>query len=829
MWRNYLTVGFRALTRNRTFAAINIFGLAMGLAACLLLLLYVRYEISYDTWLPDAERVYQVQTFGAHPATGEPHAMQAVTRPVADTLAKDFPQMEAVSKLETDEVVVLKDGAALTVDKAAAADAAFFRIIQVPFLAGDPASALQGTDSVTLSRSEAVRLFGTPDAVGRTITTVRGDTKFDLRVTGVFEDLPKNSHMDFTMIRRFNSAEEEDCPWGCVNGMAYVKLKPGVAVEAINAQMPAWEKRNVPPRDVGGANIGAANDWRLVNVRDVHLGPAQEGARPGNDMRTIVTFTIIALLILGMAVVNFVNLATARAGQRAREVAVRKVLGARKRQLIGQFLGESMLLVALAMLIALALVELTLPAFSAFLDADFDIDYFGANGVALPVVALTLLVGLAGGLYPAFQLSRYRPAAVLKANKSSADPQGSGQLRNVLVVAQFAVSIGLIACTAIVYNQTVFARTADPGYRSDGLLTIEGLRNPEVRKVRETLAREIAAVDGVTNVAATKIVPADGPTFYTTVTIPGRAEPVKLGWYSVEPAFFQTLGIDILAGRALSPEHANDNIFIDYDNVADEAIDPAARALAARGMNIVLNQSAAKLLGFRDPADALGKQIAVPMYGEEIPPVPATIVGVAEDSRFRSVREQVEPLIYYDDGFYRYLAVRFEGADPSAVRDRIEQVWQRLLPEVPFEAGFVEDQLADLYGADQARGTTFGGFAGLAIVIACLGLFGLAAFTAERRTREIGIRKVFGARVRDIVQLLAWQFSKPVIVANLVAWPVAWWVMRDWLNGFDARIALTPGPFLLAGFLALVIAIGTIAGHAVKVARLNPIHALRYE
>jgi putative ABC transport system permease protein len=829
MWGNYLTVTLRALTSNGTFAFINIFGLALGLAACLLLLLYVRYETSYDAWLPDADRVYQVQTFGKHPSTGEKLQMQAVTQPVAAALAKDFPQIEAISKLETDDLVVLKGGKAVVIEKGAAADADFFQIIQLPFLHGDPRTALESTDSLALSRSEAVRLFGTPHALGRTITNVRGDERYDLRVTAVFEDLPANSHMDVDAIRRFNSAEEISCPWGCVNGMAYAKLKPGIDVETIHSQMPAWEKRNVPERDMGGSDIRANTDWRLINIKDVHLGPAQDSDKPGNDMRTIATFTIIALLILGMAVVNFVNLATARAGQRAREVAVRKVLGARRGQLMGQFLGESLLLVAGSMLIALALVELTLPAFAAFLDADLDISYLGANGIALPVLALTIMVGVAGGLYPAFQLSRYQPAAVLKANRSSTDPQGSGRLRNLLVVAQFAVSIGLIACTAIVYHQTVFARTADPGYQRAGLITIEGLNNPEVRKVREVLAREIAKLGGITSVAATRIVPAEGPTFFTTATVPGQPKPLNVGFYSVEPGFFDTMRIGMAAGRKLSPAFANDRMFVDVEAPDEAAVESQLRAMVARGGNVVLNESAARLFGYASPAAAVGKQIRVPLFGEAFGLATLTVVGVAKDTRFRSVREAVEPIIYYDDGYYRYFAARFEAANPNAVMSGIEQLWRRLLPEVPFEAGFAEEKLAELYGAEEARGQTFGSFAMLAILIACLGLFGLAAFTAERRTKEIGIRKVFGARVRDIVRLLAWQFSKPVIVANLIAWPVAWWVMRDWLNGFDARIALTPGPFLLAGFMALVIAIGTIAGHAVKVARTNPIHALRYE
>ena len=304
---------------------------------------------------------------------------------------------------------------------------------------------------------------------------------------------------------------------------------------------------------------------------------------------------------------------------------------------------------------------------------------------------------------------------------------------------------------------------------------------------------------------------------------------MKLGWYSVEPAFFDVLKIPMVAGRPLSPRFANDKAYIEEAAYEDEkALAAAQQRIAQRGVNVVLNLLAAQKLGFADPAAAIGKQVPIPMFGNDIL-VPATIVGVTQDSRFRSVREPVEAMIYHDSGYYRWLVVRYEGADPEQVRAGAEQVWRRHARAVPFESYFAESRLAELYGADEARGRTFAGFAGLAILIACLGLFGLAAFTAERRTREIGIRKVFGARIRDIVRLLAWQFSKPVVVANLIAWPVAWWVMRDWLNGFDAAIALGPGPFVMAGLLALAIALGTIAGHAVKVARLNPIHALRYE
>jgi len=284
----------------------------------------------------------------------------------------------------------------------------------------------------------------------------------------------------------------------------------------------------------------------------------------------------------------------------------------------------------------------------------------------------------------------------------------------------------------------------------------------------------------------------------------------------------------VLAGRPLSRQYANDSVYVDTAAATAEQ-EAAANRIIARGFNIVVNESAARRLGFATPAAAVGRQVALPPFSEGLGTSTATIFGVVADTRYRSLREPVEPIAYYDLGFYIWMAVRFDSADPQAVRQRIERVWQRLLPTVPFEASFSDERLARLYDADEARGKTFAAFALLAIVIACLGLFGLAAFTAERRTKEIGIRKVFGARTRDIVKLLAWQFSKPVVIANLIAWPAAWWLMRDWLNGFDARVPLGPGPFLLAGAIALAIALGTVAGHAIRVARLNPIHALRYE
>jgi putative ABC transport system permease protein len=828
MWRNYLTVGLRSLARHKSYAFINIVGLAIGLAACLMLLLYVRYEMSYDKWLPDAERVYQVQAISTAEGTDR-RPSQGAHGVVADSLAQAFPEIEAATRAEGESMIFVRDGEARSLDMVTA-NAQFFDIIRLPFLRGSRERALADMNSVAISRTQAMTLFGSVDVVGRTVDGFRRGEPYSLKVSGVFEDLPRNSHMNFTMVRRITEEEAEDCGWTCINGSVYLKLRPGADAESINARLQDWERRRIPARNVAGQRVSEGDlfDWRLVNVADVHLSGAEgDSERPGNDRRTIVTFTIVALLILAMAAINFINLATARAGQRAREVALRKVLGAQRRQLVSQFLGESLLITGAAMLIALAIVELGLPYLAAFLNIELDVTYFGAAGIVLPVLLLWAVVGLAGGVYPAFYLSRYEPGEVLKANKSAAEPLGTGRMRSVLVVAQFAVSIGLIICTIVVYTQTAFARNTDLGFRREGLIQIAGGNRSQVIPAREELMRRIAAVDGVEAVTAGSIFVATGQTLNTDVQIPGRASLPLIGWYSVEPGFFETLGIRVLAGRPLSRDFAKDSAWTPFE--PEEAVEPAQRAMQARGVNIVVNEHAARRMGFATPAEAVAKTIGINMFGEEMGMTPATIVGVVANSRFRSLREPIEPIMFFDRGIYSRIIVRYDSPQPERVRQEIARVWREMFPDVPFEGEFADEQLAELYRTDAARGQTFAGFALLAVVIACLGLFGLAAFTAERRTKEIGIRKVFGARSRDIVRLLAWQFSKPVIVANLIAWPVAWWVMRDWLNGFDSRIDLGPGPFLLAGLLALGIAIGTIVGHALRVSRTNPIHALRYE
>jgi putative ABC transport system permease protein len=834
MWRNYMTVGIRALVKNKTYAFINIFGLAIGLAACLMILLYVRYERSYDEWLPNSENVYQLHSKWTDPETGEVSEGQMSAYVAGTALQKDFPEVERRAYALSASPVVLRNGEALPTENAVLVDGPFLDVLEIPLIEGDPRTALAQPGTVVLSVSEAMRFFGDADPVGRTLTLVLRGENVDHRVTGIMPDTPRNSHVRFNMIARFDPAtyfaENPDFmnQWGWQSGWTWVALRPGTDPQSIMTRMPEWERRNIPDQQFGdrSVNQGEFADWSLVNVRDVHLGSATGGAMtPGNDQRSIVTFTIVAFLILGMACINFTNLATARASQRAREVALRKVLGASRRQLMTQFMVESVLVAGLSMLLALAAVELLLPALGGFLDADLEMRYFGAGGMLLPILALTVLVGAAGGIYPALYLSRFQPAQVLKANKSSAEASGSGRLRSALVIGQFAVSIGLIVCTAVVYSQTVHARTSDPGYKREGILQVEGLNRRQLAGRGEALSRQIAAVDGVVGVGRTGIGVATANQTNTAIRVPGRDQPIGIGSYAIDEGFFDAMGIELIAGRKLSADRP-----MDVDPRAFPPDEAADLAFARRGINLVVNELATRRLGFAQPSDAVGAQLSMFLVSEEAGLVPITIVGVVRDTRFRSVRDPLEPIAYrLGELGLGWLVVRYDSAAPQAVRDRVEQVWKRLAPDVPFQADFSEEIVAELYKGEEARAQTFAGFALLSVVVACLGLFGLAAFTAERRTKEIGIRKVLGARSRDIVRLLAWQFSKPVIVANLIAWPVAWWLMRDWLNTFDARIDLGPGPFLLAGLLALAIAIGTIAGHALRVARANPIHALRYE
>ena len=821
MWRNYLTIAIRMLTRHRAQAAINIGGLALGLAGCLMILNYVRYERSYDSWLADSDRVFQVQTTVHPPGQPDVHS-QSSPVPIYDQLPAGFPQVEAITSIAAGKTVAERDGQPLFLD-VDTVDPDFFKVFALSFAQGSAATALADTNTITLTESDAVRLFGTANALGRVISLGAGPGKRDYRVGAVLRDPPRNSSLRLGLLfrRDYTTVPPDQRNWGGLALQHYVKLRAASDGDRINAGLPTWARRVMTPVMIDGKMISLAAagvfEFRLVPIAAVHLGIAQDGAlAPGGDPRALVTFTIVALLTLLMAIANFVNLNTAQAIQRAREVALRKVFGASRGQLVGQFLVESVIVSAGAMLLALAITELATPWIARAVGAEMHIAYLGAHGILLPAAALFAVTALAGGFYPAIAVSRAKPAPVVHSNRGSAETTHSGRLRSLLVVLQFAIAIGLIVSTIVIWSQTRFAERVDPGYRRDGLVQIDNAWRFASGNEYVAARAAMLAIPGVTSVGRSNLAfGAAGPLPRLT-RVAGSDHYVTLSGVMVDADFLGTTGVELLAGRLLG------------DRVVTDRADKASADLKRRGLNVVINRFAAAKYGFRAPQAAIGRTIQVAFDGFEM--VPATIVGVVGDIRSRTARDPIEPTVYlYDPTQCAQVLVRFSAAKPGAVMGSLTKVWRKFEPELPFEARFADDITHEAYTAERGRTALFAGFAVLGVLIACLGLYALAAVATERRTKEIGIRKVLGASVLDIVRLLAWQFSKPVVIANLIAWPVAWWAMRDWLNGFDARIALGPAPFALAGLLALVIALLTVIGHTLRVARTNPVHALRYE
>ena len=822
MLRNYLTIAIRSLARYPGQAAINIVGLALGLAGCLMILSYVRYERSYDSWLPNSDRIAQFQTI-VHPP-GQPDVNSQLSPfPIYEQLPAAFPQIEAITSVASGKTVTEHDGLPVFID-VVTVDPDFFKVFDLRFAHGSAATALPDTNSIVLTESEAIRLLGTTDALGKVVTLGAGPGKRGYRVGGVLRDLPHNSNLRLGLLfrRDLNQIPDGNRGWGVLLQHHYVKFRSPGDGAAVNAGLSAWAKRAMTPVEINGRKISLAEagvfQFKLLPIADVHLGKAQDGAEtPGGDPRALATFAIVALLTLAMAVVNFVNLSTARAIQRAREVALRKVFGASRGQLAVQFMVESLLVSGVAMLLALTLTELVTPWIAHAVGAEMHITYLGGRGI-LPVVALLFAVtAAAGGLYPAFAISRANPAPVLHTNRGSTETTGSGLLRSLLVIAQFAIAIGLIISTIVIWSQTRFLEQADPGYRRDGLVQIaNGWRFTQGSEYAGARAAMLAT-PGVTMVGRTSIGLGSDDISPRLMRAPNAGDYITMSRIAVDADFLATTGVELLAGRLLGDRVATDR--------ADNAT-PAA--LRQRGLNVVVSRTAAIKFGFRAPRAALGQTIQVAFDGMEM--VPATIVGVVDDIRFRSARDPISPTVYlYDPTQCTEVLVRFQNASAGAIMAALTRVWHRFEPELPFEARFVDDISYQSYAAERGRMALFGAFAVMGVLIACLGLYALAAHAAERRTKEIGIRKVLGATVLDIVRLLAWQFSKPVVIANLIAWPVAWWAMRDWLNRFDLRIPLTITPFALAGLLALAIALVTVAGHTLRVARIRPVLALRYE
>ncbi|MEL6544119.1 MAG: ABC transporter permease, partial [Myxococcota bacterium] len=823
MLRNYLTVAYRNLTKSPLYTGINVVGLGIGLAACVLILLYVRGEFSFENWVPDGERIHRVHARFDVPGRA-PIMATSSPGPVREKLLEAFPEIEAAARIHPRRSKVqLEDK--LFYERFYLVDDTWFDLFPPNFIEGEMKSALRDTSSVVLSQSMKEKYFGEGSALGKTISLDDSVRDREFKVTGVIEDSPKNSEFTWEFLGLFDPEEFKEQPWiaeqwTSVNVETFIKLKPGADAAALATKLPEFEKQYIPNVQMGGKTLPVHEfiEFTIMPLPDLHLHSV-EGSQVNavTPYTSVMTFAGVALLILIIACINFMNLSTARASQRAREVSLRKVVGATRRELVMQFLGESSMLALLGLVFAMAIAQLALPAYNQFLDRELTLSFFGADSLLPWLLALVLLVGVGGGLYPAFYLSRFRPASVLKANKSS-ETQGSARLRNALVILQFAVSIALIICATIVYQQYNYTQSKDLGFHKENMIVVRDMFRDAAKKASDVLAEEIRRIPGVEATTLSGAVPGDGQENNGLLEVPGdtRGEPLVLGRFDMDWNFFEAYGIDLLAGRYLSEDFANDDM-TGLSDLAKE--DP--EAVADRQVSIMVNREGVRMLGFSTPDEAIGKLMKLTVT-ENIR-VDAQIVGVLDSFHYKSIHEQIRPTYYIHDGTNSAMTIRVaKGVDLDAVMKSAESVWRQHVPELPFRGQILEENLSELYEAEEARAQMFTVFSLLAVIIACLGLYGLASFTAARRTKEIGIRKVMGASTLDIVRLLLWQFSKPVLIANLIAWPASAYMMNDWLTSFQYRVSLNPLLFVAAGILALLIAWVTVGGHAARFAQTRP-------
>jgi putative ABC transport system permease protein len=798
MWKNHLTVALRHLRRRKGYAALNVAGLATGLACCALIGLYVREELAYDDWHRDAARVHRIESDWGD------FTLPTTNWPLIEAFRTDFPQVE-VAHLVQFGGTVRRGEQHFNEDHLLFANPAFFDVLSFRLARGEEATALAAPYGVVLSPRTARKYFGAEDPMGQTL---RLYDQYDVTVTGVLAEPPGPSHIKPDVVVSWPSLDAAfdytaNQEWGSNNQYTYLKLPEGMDPAAVEAAFPALIERHAGD-DWNGATLG------LQRLTDIHLTSHHDmELEPNGKTAYVVLFGAVALFILLLACVNFMNLATARSLERAREVGVRKAVGAQRGQLARQFLAEAVLLAGMGLVLALALVALALPYFRTLADRPLALTA-GVVGPALAVAALLALgVGLLSGSYPALVLSGFRPAEVLR-GRFAASGRGA-RLRQGLVVFQFAIAVVLIVGTLGVHTQLRYLREADlhfdapqvvslpiPQDSVGGAPFLDALRGrPEVLAAAmssESLPSELLDGNGTTLAGV-----GDPETlFEQELFVPTRM-------VSAGPRFFEVLGAEMALGREFSEEFASDS------------------------SAFVLNETAARMLQAKFPEHLpsleamVGRELQ--MGGQQGP-----LVGIVRDFNMSSLHEVIEPIVFYiSPSNYSTFLVRAAPGSATATVGALRAAYAQVYPEALFDYQFADAGFDAAYRDEERLGQLFSVFAGLAVFIACLGLFGLAAYAAERRTKEIGVRKVLGASAGHIVGLLSKDFAKLVAVGIVVAVPAAWWGMDLWLDRFAYRTGLGAGLFVAAGALALLIALGTVASQALRAASSDPIKALRYE
>ena len=804
MIKNYLKIAVRNLLKFKAYSFINISGLAIGIAACMMILLYIRDELSYDRFNKKADQIYRVHTYAK--IAGNVSDLAVSPPPLGATLVHDYPEVIQYTRLMPNRTMLIKyKDNVFNEENFYWADSTVFDVFTIPFIEGDPNTALTQPHTVVLTEKLAKKYFGKEDPMDK-IMNFEDGTPYTVK--GVVKNCPANAHFHYDIFASIASLGLSDTPfWISNNFHTYIVLKKGVPGSQLEAKLPDFARKYAGPqlRELFGASYddllksGNIYEFRMQPLTDIHLNSHLDyELEPNSDIKYIYIFSIIALFLLLIACINFMNLSTARSAIRSKEVGIRKVLGSNKSQLIKQFLAESVLMTAIAVVAAIALVEIFLPAFNSLAGKDLTTSYF-SNFYVIPVlIAVTLVVGLIAGSYPAFFLSSFKPVTVLKGKLNGVS---GSWLRSGLVVFQFAISIILFIGTFIIYGQLKYVQEKNLGFDREHVLVLT--RAWALEKHNNTFKTELAGNTHIISSSFSDNLP--GRIFGQTVFKPeGSDSPQQyvLAIMSTDDDFAKTLKLQLADGRYFSPDYPSDSLAI------------------------ILNETAVKLMGIKDP---VGKRLILPGRTPENN-VPYNIVGVLKDFNFESLHQKIRPLaIVLNRGLTSYLPIRIKAADVAGSVSFIKSEWKKFVPDKPFEYFFLNDDFNKLYQSEQKTGEIFTVFSVMAIFIACLGLFGLAAFTAERRTKEIGIRKVLGASIAGIVILLSKEFTKWVLIANLIAWPLAYYFMNSWLENFAYRI--TPGPaiFLYSAVIALFIALVTVSFQAVKVAVANPVNALRSE
>ena len=798
MLQNYFKIAFRNLWRNKAFSAINIAGLAVGIASCLLLFMYITHELSYDSFQQKADRLVRVTM--EYSMDGHVDKVPVTGTKVAPEFGRQFPEVESAVRLINYRVVVHTNDRHFSEKRALFADSAFFSMFSFPLLKGNPQTALAGPNKLVLSKSTAQKYFGDTDPVGKTMRISTGGSDRDYSVTGVVDDCPANSQIKYDLLASFTTlpvAKEEQ--WWSANYATYLLLRSPGSLAPLQAKIPGFMKTQFSREEMSNNNYLTYN---LEPIRRVHLHSDVEGNfEPNGDLLYIYIFGSVAILILLIACVNYINLATSRAVERAQEVGVRKVMGALRGQLFGQFMGESVLVTFVALVLGILLTYLTLPAFNELSDRKFSFVIWLKPAYLITLLIIGLVVSLVAGGYPALAIARFQPIRALKGHLRTV---GAGQFRQALIVFQFGITAFLIISTLLIRNQLAYIQHKKLGYSKDQVVVLPASKqvNEKIDAIKSEF-RQNAGVLNVSKVYESPVFIQGGYGMRRQNMTDNQMKMVKA--LPVDEDFVKTMGVHILAGRDLTKT--------DMEQVSQKTD-------SLNYFHFILNESAAKELGWK-LQEAIGQKMN--LGGGRVGEVGA----VVEDFHFASLKQAIGPLVIFPDTWGNVVLVKLAGNNVTNTLQFLETKWRSLFPDRPFEYTFMNEEFDKLYSTETRTGQIFSVFAFLSIFLACLGLFGLSAYTIGQRTKEIGVRKVLGASVFSIIGLLSKDFLKLVLIAILVASPIAWYAMDRWLQGFVYKSSIDGWVFVLTGILAIGIALLTVSFQSIKAALMNPVKSLR--